>query len=203
MIACALLFTALSFAASSRGNWKAWELVTAAVAAAVFCSVKPPYAPILLAGLVPGLLRRDKAASVIRAHAILIAVALGAASVWLLFAKSSMTSPLDGSHPSLQMSFVLHHPTLFNAALVHTLRNPGSRRSVLFNRRHLRMAECAAPARLCLFLASGQFCDHLERRRPRLCAAVRPPRDLVPRLRPGQCLADHARVVPYRERMWG
>ena len=122
VIACALLFVALSFSAATRGNWKTWELVTAAAAAAVLCSVKPPYAPILVAGVIPGILRRDKAAVVVRSHAILLTVALGISASWLLFAKSAMTSPLDGSHPSIQMSFVLHHPASFIRALVHTLR---------------------------------------------------------------------------------
>ena len=121
VISCALLFIALSFSASTRGNWKTWELATAAAAAAVLCSVKPTYAPILLAGVVPQLLRRGKAAIVVGAHVILVAVALGAAAGWLLFAKSTMTSLLGGGHPSLQMSFILHHPAFFMRALVHTL----------------------------------------------------------------------------------
>jgi uncharacterized membrane protein len=121
VISCSLLFIALSFSASTRGNWKTWELVMAAAAAAVLCSVKPVYAPILLAGVVPGLLRRGKVAVVIRSHVILLAVAMGAAVGWLFIAKSTMTSPLGGGHPSLQMSFVMHQPTLFMRALVHTL----------------------------------------------------------------------------------
>ena len=121
IIACALLFTALSFSASTRGNWRRWELVTAAIAAAVFCSVKPVYAPLLLASAVPGLLRPGKAVAVIRDHAILVAVAMGAAAGWLLYARSSMTTPLGGAHPSLQMNLVFHHPTVFAYALFHSL----------------------------------------------------------------------------------
>jgi uncharacterized membrane protein len=121
VISCSLLFTALSFSASTRGNWKTWELAMAAAAAVVLCSVKPVYAPILLAGVVPGLLRRGNVATVVRSHAILLAVALGVAAGWLVLAKSTMTSPLGGGHPSLQMSVVLHHPTHFMHALVHTL----------------------------------------------------------------------------------
>lgn len=121
VISCALLFTALSFSASARGDWRRWELVIAAAAAAVFCSVKPVYAPITLAGIVPGIFRPGQAARVIRAHAILVAVALGVAAGWLLFAKSTMTSPLGGGHPSLQLSVVLHHPTVFMRAVAHTV----------------------------------------------------------------------------------
>jgi len=99
-----------------------WELVTAAAAAAVLCSVKPVYAPMLLAGVIPGLLRQGKAAHVVRAHVILLAVALGVAAGWLLFARSAMTSLLGGGHPSLQMSFILRHPASLIRAIFGTLR---------------------------------------------------------------------------------
>ena len=121
VISCALLFTALSYSASTRGNWKTWELVTAAAAATVFCSVKPVYAPLLLAGAVPGIFRPGKAAGVIRSHAILLAVAMGTTAGWLLFARSAMTTPLDGAHPWAQMSLVLYHPTVLARAIGHTL----------------------------------------------------------------------------------
>jgi len=121
VISCALLFIALSFAASSRGNWRTWELVMAATAAAVLCSVKPVYAPLLLAGVVPALLRGSKAAIVVRVHAILLAVALGFAAGWLFLARSTMTTLVDAGHPSLQMPFILHHPIFFVHVLVHTL----------------------------------------------------------------------------------
>jgi uncharacterized membrane protein (DUF485 family) len=121
VISCALLFTALSFSASTRGNWKTWELAMAAAAAAVLCSVKPVYAPILLAGVVPGLLRRGNVASVVRSHMILLAGALGVTAGWLVFANSTMTSSLGAGHPSLQLSLVLHHPKPFMQALAHSL----------------------------------------------------------------------------------
>lgn len=122
IIGCALLFSALSFSAIARGGWRAHELAIAALLAAVFCSVKPPYVPILLAGLVPGLFQRDKFARVLRSHLILLAIAIGAAGGWLFFTRSAMTSPLDGSHPSLQIAFIRHHPASFFAAILHTLR---------------------------------------------------------------------------------
>jgi uncharacterized membrane protein len=120
VISCALLFTALSFSASTRGNWRPWELAMAAAAAAVLCSVKPVYAPMLLAGIFPGL-RRGSIASVLRSHAILLVVALGVTMGWLVFANSTMTSSLGAGHPSLQMSLILHHPAPFMHALIHAL----------------------------------------------------------------------------------
>lgn len=121
VIACALLFSALSFSASARGNWRPRELVMAAAAGVVFCSVKPVYVPLLLAGLDPALFRPGQTYRVIRSHAILCAVVLGVTAGWLLFAKSSMTSPLSGAHPATQMSLVLHHPMFLARALVHSL----------------------------------------------------------------------------------
>ncbi len=121
VIGWALLFSALSFAAGARGNWKTWELGMAAAAAAVFCSVKPVYAPILLAAVVPGIFRHGKAGRVIRSHAILLAVALGVTAGWLLLAKSAMTSPLSGAHPSVQMNLILFHPMSLLRALINTL----------------------------------------------------------------------------------
>jgi uncharacterized membrane protein len=121
VIACALLFTALSFSASARGYWKIRELVIAAAAASVFCSVKPVYLPILLAGIVPGLFLPSRAVGVIRSHVILFAVVLGVTAGWLFFAKSSMTSPLSGAHPITQMGLILHHPIFLMRALIHSL----------------------------------------------------------------------------------
>jgi uncharacterized membrane protein len=121
VIACALVFTALSLSASTRGNWNKWDLVMAAAVASVFCSVKPVYAPILLAGIVPGLFQPGKAARVIRSHAILLAVALGVTAGWLLFARSTMTPLLGGGHPSVQTNLVLHHPMLLIHAVVNSL----------------------------------------------------------------------------------
>lgn len=122
VIGCALVFSALAFSASMRGNWETWELAIAAAAAVVFCSVKPVYAPILLAAAVPGLFRPGKAGRAIRAHAILLAVALGATAGWLMLARSTMTSPLSGAHPSIQMNLVWFHPMTLLRALVQTLR---------------------------------------------------------------------------------
>jgi uncharacterized membrane protein len=121
LIGCALVFTALSLAAGVRGSWKAWELAVAAATAAVFCSVKPVYLPLLLAGLVPHMFTRGKIASVIRSHAIILAVALGATVGWMILAHSSMTLPLDGAHPSEQMHLILHHPMVFVHALANSL----------------------------------------------------------------------------------
>jgi uncharacterized membrane protein len=121
LIGCALVFTALSLAAGVRGSWKTWELLVAAAASAVFCSVKPVYIPLLLAGLAPHLFQQSKIARVIRSHAILLAVALSASVGWMILAHSSMTSPLGGAHPSEQIHLVMHNPMVFAHALADSL----------------------------------------------------------------------------------
>lgn len=121
VIGCALVFSALAIAAGARGNWKIWELWAAAIAAAVFCSVKPVYVPMLLAPVVPGVFRPGNIARVIRSHGVLLGTVLGVTTSWLLFAKSTMTTPLSGAHPSAQISIILHHPMVLIRVLVHTL----------------------------------------------------------------------------------
>ncbi len=122
VIACALAFTALSFSASVRRHWRPLDIVIATGAAAVFCSLKPVYTPILLSGLVPGLFRSDEIAKAIRSHVIILTVTLGFTIGWLVFAKSAITPPLDGARPELQAIFVLQHPAFFVRTIVHTLR---------------------------------------------------------------------------------
>jgi uncharacterized membrane protein len=125
VIGCSLVFSALSISASAHGRWRTRELWMAVAAAVVFCSVKPVYAPLLLAAVVPGVFQPGEAARAIRAHAVLLGVALGVTTGWLLFAKPTMTTPLSGAHPSAQVNLVLHHPILLIRVLVHTL-NIGS-----------------------------------------------------------------------------
>lgn len=121
IITCALVFSALSFSASARGSWRTWELVAAAIVAGVFCSVKPVYAPLLLASAIPGLFRPGEAFRVARSHVVLLAVALGVTAGWLIFSRSSVTLPSGGANPTIQSSLVLHHPMYFIDALDHSL----------------------------------------------------------------------------------
>jgi hypothetical protein len=121
VIGCALLFSALSISEGALGSWGTHRLWLSAAVAAVFCSLKPPYAPMLLAGLVPGLFRPGNALRLIRSTAILLGIVLGASAGWLLYAKSTMTTPLTGTHPSQQIILVLHHPIFLIRELLHIL----------------------------------------------------------------------------------
>jgi uncharacterized membrane protein len=84
-------------------------------------SVKPPYAPIILAGVVPGLFLRDSALRMIRSTAILLGAAMAATAGWLLCAKSTMTTPLSGADPKQQIILVLHHPIFLMREFLHIL----------------------------------------------------------------------------------
>jgi uncharacterized membrane protein len=58
---------------------------------------------------------------VIRSLAILLGVAPGVTAGWLLFAKSTMTTPLSGANPSAQINLIVHHPMVLAGVLVHTV----------------------------------------------------------------------------------
>ncbi len=122
LIGCALVFSALSLAACARGNWKAWELVASCAAAAVFCSVKPVYFPMLFAAAALPQFRRGRFINVVRPQAILLAVALVATVGWMVLARSSMSLPLGGGRPSDQAHLILHHPTVLVHAIANSLR---------------------------------------------------------------------------------
>ena len=121
VIGCALVFSALAIAAGVRQQWGTRELWAAIALAVVFCPVKPVYFPMLLMAAVPGFFRRGDTARMLRAHAILLGIVLGVTGGWALIAKSSITTPLSGAQPSIQLSFVLHHPVFFAGVLAHTL----------------------------------------------------------------------------------
>jgi Predicted membrane protein (DUF2142) len=121
LIGCALVFSALSISASGRGNWNTRELWMSAIAGAVFCSVKPVYAPMLLAAMLPGVDRKGELVKAMRSTAILLGAVLGVTAGWMIFAKSAMTSPLSGAHPLAQIGLIAHHPMILICVLLHML----------------------------------------------------------------------------------
>jgi len=119
VIGCALVFSALCISASAHESWSMRELWMAAISAAVFCSVKPVYVPLLFAAAGPSFFKAGESAKAIRTIAILLGVALGVTLGWMLFAKSTMTTPLSGAHPSAQIELILHHPIILIRVLAH------------------------------------------------------------------------------------
>lgn len=121
VISCALLFTAISISAQSRGEWNRSDLIVLSVTGAIFCSLKPVYAPLLVAGLIPGLFRRSEAPRIIRAQLTILSISLGATAAWLIGTKSAMTLPHSGANPPLQMLFIASHPAALVRAIAHTI----------------------------------------------------------------------------------
>ena len=122
LVGCALAFTAVSLSASVRGDWKRWELVVGAGTAAVFCSVKPVYFPLVLAAAVPQLFLAGRALRALLGQAAVVGAALGATLGWMAMTRGSMTLPLGGGHPGEQLRLVLHHPEALAHALGYSLR---------------------------------------------------------------------------------
>jgi uncharacterized membrane protein len=121
VISCALLFTAIMISAESRGKWNRPDIVVASIAGAIFCSVKPVYAPLLIAGLIPGLFHRSQVANTLRAHVTILLTALGLTAGWVAITRSAMTLPISGANPPLQIHFILNHPVTFAHTIVHSL----------------------------------------------------------------------------------
>ena len=120
VIATAFLFTAIATRARFRGRWHGWEALTACIAGAVFCSLKPVYAPLLLIGL-PGALRYGLARHVIAVHAIIIVVVLGVTAAWLHYGLPSLLVTREGTSVSRQLTEILAHPVTFVITMLRTV----------------------------------------------------------------------------------
>jgi uncharacterized membrane protein len=109
VIACAVLFTAVATRARFAGPWTRRDLGSACAAGAVFCSMKPVYAPLLMmsvaAAFEPGR-RRD----VVTAHAVIIAVVVTITAVWLAYASSVLIQPVAETDIAAQAARILGNP---------------------------------------------------------------------------------------------
>jgi len=124
IIACAFLYTAIVLRASLQRTWRMSDIVLAAAAAAVVCSVKIVYAPLLAIG-VPSLLSSRHAAGDHAKRRLLLAanlgvavVALGSAAVWLHLTSHTMPSLLTPARRASEITLILTHPIRFTATLL-------------------------------------------------------------------------------------
>lgn len=126
VISTALLFTAIAMRARFRGRWDWVEVLLACIAGAVFCSLRPVYAPLLVMG-VPGVFRRGTAGHIIAVHAVLVAAVLGATVLWLAYSTSTSTLvlPREGTSLSRQFAGIISHPGAFSGIVLHTIREFG------------------------------------------------------------------------------
>jgi uncharacterized membrane protein len=122
VISAAFLFTAIAVRASFRGRWTYAEVAAGCFAGAVYCSLKPIYAPLLFIGL-PAVLRRGAAAHVLAVQAFLLAFVLGFTALWLSFSAPDMAlPPREGTNPSAQLAGMLAQPNVFASIVLTTLR---------------------------------------------------------------------------------
>ena len=120
VISTAFLFTAIAMRARFRRHWSGMEVGVACLAGAVFCSLKPVYAPLLMIGL-PAALRRVSAGHVLAVHAVLVAVVLGTTALWQTYSSSSLVLPFEGTNLSAQLAGIMAHPGPFAMTVARTL----------------------------------------------------------------------------------
>lgn len=104
VIGTALFFTALCLRARVSGLWTTWDVVAASLAAAVFCSVKPVYVPLLVLGLPFG-----RRAANLLAYAVIVSVGLGATIGWIRYASPLIIFP-EGADPAAQVGRIVSEP---------------------------------------------------------------------------------------------
>ncbi|MBU6498327.1 MAG: DUF2142 domain-containing protein [Rhodospirillales bacterium] len=109
-IASVTLFTALTLRAAMAGGWLWREAALAILAGAVFCSLKPVYAPVLLVGAAPAILRPVAMAGALRRHAAIAALALGVALLWLLSSRAAFVAPAPDVAPAAQIRHIAEAP---------------------------------------------------------------------------------------------
>ena len=125
VIGCAFVFTALALRAQGRGCWT-WRAITAAtLAGIVFCSLKPVYAPLLIAGLVPDILRKGQWAAALRAHAFIVGAVGLATWLWMRSTASVFVLARPGTSVSGQWAFLRDDPLAYPHILATTLRAHG------------------------------------------------------------------------------
>ncbi|GAC1337470.1 MAG: DUF2142 domain-containing protein [Acetobacteraceae bacterium] len=114
LIAAAFLFIGLALRAGLRGRWRAGEAVTAALAGAVFCSIKIVYAPLLCCAL-PAILRHTRRDSggtgrFLLATAAIIAASVVASLLWLKSVSGLMEAVLVGNDAQIRMHEITAQP---------------------------------------------------------------------------------------------
>lgn len=121
VISGSFLLAALGLRALVRGSWRWGEVLAAAVAGAVVCSIKPVYAPLLVIAL-PAALVAARRRHHLQALAIILAVALGTTAAWFAFAAGHIIGDRHGSIPTDQLGFMGADPLRFLKVIAVTIR---------------------------------------------------------------------------------
>jgi len=120
-IASALLFTATAMRATAQ-SWTGRTALAAAVLGAIFCSHKPVYAPMLLAGLAPVFTVTAHRVRTVVTMGFIVLVALGATAGWWFVAnRGLMLTRTPGTDLHAQITFVFAQPVMFLLILLANL----------------------------------------------------------------------------------
>jgi Predicted membrane protein (DUF2142) len=120
VIGAAFLFTAIAMRARFRGRWHGMDILIACICGAMFCSLKPVYAPLLVMGMW-GVFRRGSTAHVVGVHAVLIGVAMGSTAMWFTYSASLVVLPRAGTSLSGQLSAIMAHPDFFVGSVLNSI----------------------------------------------------------------------------------
>jgi len=110
VIACAFLITAIGLRCQVTGTLPSYAGFALAIAGGILCSVKPPYAPLLLSGLA-GVVHGRQPAVLLSRYAAALVAAIGIAAAWLGSAHAFAHPP--NFDPAGQVRYIFEHPLHF------------------------------------------------------------------------------------------
>ncbi|MBC7636991.1 MAG: DUF2142 domain-containing protein [Acetobacteraceae bacterium] len=125
IISWAFLFTAIALRVRADGVWTWRRQAVAAVAAVMFCPIKPVYAPILLLAL-PALVTSGFTARKVLAQLTVPAIALAVTGLWLVVLSPSTVIGQQGADVAGQVKYITGHPMAYVQTLLITLQNYSS-----------------------------------------------------------------------------
>jgi hypothetical protein len=119
VLVSSFLFTAIVLAALAEGRWSLLNVLAATACGIIFCSAKPTYAPLLVAGFA-GVLNRSHWRNVTAANAAILTAAL-AVTAWWLGAQTAARVPVrTGVDFAEQTAFIINHPLAYVKTLLLT-----------------------------------------------------------------------------------
>ena len=108
-IGCCFVFCAIAARASRAGRWSGRDVASACAAGVVVCTIKPVYAPMLLLGL-PAALQPGRTRNILIAHAMILAIVVGASALWLGVFAAKILPTQAGVDVAAQLSGLLSNP---------------------------------------------------------------------------------------------
>jgi hypothetical protein len=120
VIGSASLFCALAWRARFAGCWRLGDWLLCCLAGIAFCSLKPVYAPLLVATL-PGQWRDRNDSRAVVALLAMVAVVMVGTLGWLSYASASLVPAVPGTSVAGQLDAIFADPRAFLATMGTTL----------------------------------------------------------------------------------